>query len=88
MAAPLRGLDNEDLTRRAIAAFYRYGGGNPGPNPADSGLEAHEGLAYVVLRNATKMIGVYRVLPGGALKRLTMKRLPATLKKERENTLS
>lgn len=68
---------DEELTRRAFAAYFRSGG-EGAPMPAyDSGVVEHEGKRYVVLRNVNGTLAVYRVRTSGALKAL--KRWPAEL---------
>jgi len=59
---------NDDLTRRAYAAWFRSGAIDP---PSDtSGLVEHDGHRYVVLRNVRGVLAVYRVRNDGVLKRL------------------
>jgi hypothetical protein len=71
-------MDEQDLTRRAIAAYYRSGKGDPMSPPSKySGLVAREGLHYIVLRNANGVLAVYRVRSDGMLKAL--KRWPSEL---------
>ncbi len=69
-----------DAVDRAFAAYFRVGGALALPDQPSGGLsgaQEHDGLEYVVLRNAHRTLAVYRVLPNGALKRL--KRWPAEL---------
>jgi hypothetical protein len=58
----------DDLTRRAFAAYFREGGFD---QPAgDSGVVEHEGKEYVELHNTNGTLAVYRVRNDGKLKRL------------------
>ena len=70
-------MDEDDLLRRAIAAYYR--GAGPGVmQPANtSSVDTVDGLHYVVLRNVRGVLAVYRVRNDGVLKGL--KRWPAEL---------
>lgn len=66
---------DEDLTRRAFAAYFRSGGTD---QPAgDSGVAWHDGLQYVRLFNGSRILAIYRVDNVGRLKRL--KRWPKGL---------
>jgi hypothetical protein len=66
---------DSELERRAKAAWFRSGGeAEPG---AESGVVAHGGLTYVVLRNVSGILAVYRVKNDGLLRRL--RRWPASL---------
>ena len=69
-------MSDADLTRRALAAYFRSGA--PGEildQPADGGyLVEHDGRLYVVLSNVSRTLAVYRVRGSGALRR--MKRWP------------
>ena len=67
----------DDLTRRAMAAYWRTEGEDADIPANDSGPEDHGGKKYVVLRNARGVLAVYRVRTSGALKRL--RRWPAAL---------
>ena len=58
----------DELTGRAFAAYFRSGGVDQPGN--DSGTVELEGRRYVVLRNVTGVLAVYRVRTSGALKRL------------------
>ena len=80
----MNGMD--ELTRRAMAAYFRSGAEGPVPESGHSGTERYEGLEYVVLRGGTgpRLLAVYRIQPRGQLKRLTMKRLPGALAREKE----
>jgi hypothetical protein len=60
-------MDN-DLTRRAFAAYFRAGGTD---QPAGtSGQVEHNGRRYVVLHNVNGTLAVYRILNNGRLKGL------------------
>lgn len=65
---------DERLTQRAFAAYYRSAAreGVPSPDhPANgSGVQEHNGKLYVVLRNVTGILAVYRVRTSGILKEL------------------
>lgn len=67
--------DDEDLRRRAFAAFFKSGGTDQ-PS-GQSGVMDVDGLRYVRLFSAGKMLAVYRVDTVGRLKRL--KRWPKAL---------
>lgn len=67
--------DEDDLTRRAMAAWFRTGGTDQ-PSK-DSGTEELDGKVYVVLRNVRGVMAVYRVRNDGILRR--MKRPPVEL---------
>ena len=67
--------NNDDLLRRAFAAWFRTGGMDQPANT--SGVEAHEGHQYVVLRNVRGTLAVYRVKNDGMLRR--MRRWPSAL---------
>jgi hypothetical protein len=65
----------EDLVRRAFAAYLRSGGvDQPGRG---SGVVEYEGRTYVVFTNAKGVLAVFRHRNDGALKRL--RRWPAAL---------
>jgi len=66
---------DDDLTRRAFAAWFRSGGTDQPSNA--SGVVEHDGKDYVLLLNVTGTLAVYRVTNQGQLKRL--KRWPAEL---------
>ena len=53
-------LDADDLLRRAIKTYLRDEGAQQ-PAAQHSGLERHDGLRYVVLRNVNGVLAVYRV---------------------------
>jgi hypothetical protein len=67
-------MDDHDLTRRAIAAYFRTAradGATAVPQPAGGGdVVEHEGKLYVVLANVSGTLAVYRVRTSGQLKRL------------------
>lgn len=65
-------IDKDALTRRALAAYFRSGGGE---QPVSFGVERHGKLNYVALRSKKGLLACYRVRNDGLLKRL--KRLPA-----------
>jgi hypothetical protein len=63
-------MDDEALTRRAFAAYFRSGG-EYALRPANtSGVVEHKGKWYVELHNCTGTLAVYRIRNGGFLKRL------------------
>lgn len=68
-------LDEDDLRRRAMAAYFR-GGGTRQPSGGGSVHEVN-GLWYVLLSSGGEVYAVYRVDSVGRLKRL--KRWPKTL---------
>jgi hypothetical protein len=74
--------DNDNLVRRAIAAYFRSPG-DPRESldqPSNtSDVRKVKGKSYVVLVNSQRTLAVYRVRPDGILKR--MKRWPAALDK-------
>jgi hypothetical protein len=69
----------DDLTRRAMAAYFRTadlaGVMSPDQPSGSSGPVEHEGKTYVVLTNSHRTLAVYRVRTSGQLKRL--RRWPA-----------
>jgi hypothetical protein len=66
---------DSDLTRRAMAAWFRTGGTEqPGQG---SGVAEVDGRTYVVLENVHGVMAVYRYTTTGQLKRL--KRWPEEL---------
>lgn len=67
--------DEEDLKRRALSAYFKSGGTHQ-PSSA-SGVMDVDGLRYVRLFAAGRMLAVYRVDTVGRLKRL--KRWPKAL---------
>lgn len=71
-------MDEQDLVRRALAAWFRAGGTEQ-PSNASSVVE-HAGLFYVRLVNANGTLGVYRVrIVNGQPVLKGMKRWPAEL---------
>ena len=65
-------MDDDDLYRRAMAAYWRGRVGDPGvdqPAQRRSGVEEHGGKKYVVLRG-DGVLAVYRVRNDGMLKGL------------------
>ena len=71
-------LNDAEMTRRAMAAWFRSGGREQPANT--SGLVSVEGLEYVVLNNINGILAVYRVRQvnqAPMLKRL--KRWPSAL---------
>jgi hypothetical protein len=62
-------MDDEDLTRRAYAAWFRTGGTDQ-PSRASSGVEIVAGRAYVRLASGDRILAIYRVENIGRLKRL------------------
>jgi hypothetical protein len=69
-------IDDTDLKRRALAAYFRTGGtGQPDGSPA---LVEVDGKQYAVLGNGDTVLAVYRVRAyDGVLQRL--KRWPASI---------
>ena len=61
--------DGEEMTRRALAAYFRSGGRDQ-PNQSQSGVEEYGGKPYVVLRGGRGVLDVYRIKPDGFLRRL------------------
>ena len=70
---------DDDLIRRALAAWFKAGKGYPLPQPSSdlSTVETRNGLIYVALRNVNGILAVYRQRNNGALKRLV--RVPKDL---------
>jgi hypothetical protein len=69
-------MDNDDIYRRALAAYFRSGAiMQPAANL--SGVFTAAGKHYVVLRSGADIYAVYRVRNDGMLKRL--KRWPKEL---------
>lgn len=66
----------DEMTVRAISAYYRFGRGSPPPGEG-SGPRSVKGKRYIVLRNAQGLLAVYRVRNDGMLKRL--KRWPESI---------
>lgn len=74
-------MNLDDLTARAFSAYFRTAaadGAPDQPSAAESGIETHDGLTYVVLRNVRGVLACYRVRNDGKLKRLV--RVPAALR--------
>lgn len=71
-------LDDLELTRRALAAWFRSG---ETTQPASSsGVVGFDGLSYVVLRHVNGILAVYRVrLVNDAPMLKRLKRWPAAL---------
>ena len=64
---PVR-FDDDEIKRRAMAAWFRSGGFD---QPANySSVERAGGKDYVVLRNVRGVMAVYRIRNDGVLKRL------------------
>lgn len=61
-------IDEADLTRRALAAYFRSGGTLQPSNT--SGVRKAKGKLYIVLSNAKGILAVYRVRNDGMLKGL------------------
>lgn len=74
----LDAVQRTDLTRRAMAAWFKAGGTET-PGEA-SGVKMRLGLAYVVLHGANGVLAVYRVRPDNFALRV-LKRWPASLEK-------
>ena len=69
-------MDHQNLLNRAIAAHFRAAtDGQPLQPSKDSDVREVDGKIYVVLRNVTGPLKVYRVRTDGVLKGL--KRWPA-----------
>jgi hypothetical protein len=68
-------IPDQDLQRRALAAWFR-GGGTDQPAEPDH-LQDEEGHAYIVLHNANGILAVYRVKNDGALR--SLRRYPKAL---------
>jgi hypothetical protein len=71
---------DDDLGRRALAAYYRQPQDFPGavwnpPHPSSPDVVEHNGRQYVVLHNVNGTLAVYRVRNTGQLRRL--RRWPA-----------
>jgi hypothetical protein len=69
--------DDDDLTRRALGAYFRYATDRPDQPSSASGVVEHDGRRYVVLHNVTGVLAVFRVRRDGMLKRL--RRWPAAV---------
>ena len=71
-------MNEQDLIRRAFAAQFRASSEGPPLQPSkDSDVRTVEGKTYVVLRNTSGIMRVYRVRNDGMLKGL--KRWPSEL---------
>ncbi|HSX82639.1 MAG TPA: hypothetical protein VLQ80_29265 [Candidatus Saccharimonadia bacterium] len=70
-------LEFTDITRRAMAAYWRNTVDASQPSQALSGDCTYRGLDYVVLANSFRVLAVYRVRSNGFLRRL--KRWPSAL---------
>jgi len=69
---------DDDLTRRALGAYFRTHTGIPDqPDGAASGVVEHGGHTYVVLLSVRGTLAVYRLLNDGRLKR--MRRWPSAV---------
>src|SRR5512143_2714477 len=68
-----------DEEQRAYAAYFRFAKGHPVDQLAGalSGMAKYKGLEYVVLRDGSRTLAVYRIKNDGHLHRL--KRWPAAL---------
>jgi hypothetical protein len=73
--------DDEDLVRRAYAAYFRGGQYHDQPSSSASTVEVVDDKFYVVLRNVNGVLAVYRVRNDGILKGL--KRWPRELEPSR-----
>jgi hypothetical protein len=67
---------DDELLRRAMAGYFRAGN-NAQPASATSGVETVDGRTYVVLRNVSGILAVYRFRGTGLLRKL--KRWPSEL---------
>ena len=66
--AGLPPFDERDLSRRALAAYFRSGGTT---QPSGGGIvQDYGGKLYVVLSNVRETLAVYRVRNDGMLRRL------------------
>ena len=76
------GVDEDDLVRRAMAAYFRLGTHSPIPGAGVSCVEILNDKAYVVLANGQgeydDILACYRVRNDGKLKRL--RRIPRDLR--------
>ncbi|MGO8693470.1 MAG: hypothetical protein ACLQMF_07310 [Rectinemataceae bacterium] len=59
----------DDWTRRAIAAWYK-GGGTEEPSIPASGVQEIAGLQYVILKNESSILAIYRIGNNNLLRRL------------------
>src|SRR6185437_15157903 len=60
---------DDDVTRRAFAAYFRSPDSRDQPS-GESGVREHDGKSYVVLFNVNGTLAVYRIRNDGMLKRL------------------
>ena len=72
---PKRAAPVGNPIQRAFVAWFRYpkteGGLPDQPSPTASGTKRHDGMNYVLLRDAkNRLLAVYRVRNDGQLKRL------------------
>ena len=76
-------LDETKLVKRAITAYCHSRSAGPGVpflEPGDdSRVEKHDGKRYVVLRNAERILAVYKVLSGGRIRRIHFDELAVAL---------
>lgn len=68
-------MEQHELVKRAIAAYFRNSEGLPAQPSNDSAVETIEDKEYVILRNVEGPLAVYRVRNDGKLKGL--RRWPA-----------
>jgi hypothetical protein len=77
----MKTASDDELLRRGLSAYYRSAAKDPGqtvqPSSAESGVREVDGRKYVVLRNVSGILCVYRVRTDGMLKGL--KRWPSAL---------
>lgn len=69
-------MDEKEYMRRALAAYFRTGGTEQ-PEAGKSSVLESGGLWYVILRNSTDVLAVYRITNEEQLRR--MKRPPREL---------
>jgi hypothetical protein len=69
--------DDDELLRRAFAAYFRARGDIINQPSNTSHVAAHNGKLYVVLHNSGGILAIYRVRNNGTLKGL--RRWPAAL---------
>jgi hypothetical protein len=63
-------MDDDALTGRALAAYFRADPLARQPSDSACGVRVHHDKAYVVLRNTSDTLAVFRVRNDGILKRL------------------
>ena len=74
-------MNNEKLLKRAFSAYFKLAEeGFLQPSSIDSTVEDHNEKTYVVLRNTSGILAVYRLRNNGLLRRL--KRPPKTIKEQ------